>query len=115
MSARRFQFVRGAIHLPELALWLDAHEPRGAGERAFVSHAHSDHTAAHRETILSGATARLMRARLGGERVEHVLPFGEPRRFDGPGEPFQITLLPAGHILGSAMSLVEWSGGSLLY
>ncbi len=115
MSARPFQYVRGAIHLPELALWLDAHEARRGGERVFVSHAHSDHTAAHRETILSAGTARLMQSRLGGRRVEHVLPFGEPRRFDGPGAPFQITLLPAGHILGSAMSFVEWQGRSLLY
>ena len=115
MSARPFQYVRGAIHLPELALWLDAHDARGEGERVFVSHAHSDHTAPHRETILSEGTARLMQARLGGKRVEHVLPFREPRRFEGPGEPFQITLLPAGHILGSAMSFLEWRGGSLLY
>jgi len=115
MSVPPLQYVRGAIHLPEIALWLDAHEPRGAGERVFVSHAHSDHTAAHRETILTDGTARLMRARVGGERVEHVLTFGETRRFDGPDAPFQITLLPAGHILGSAMSLVEWRGRSLLY
>lgn len=115
MSARPFHYVRGAIHLPELALWLDAHDARGAGERAFVSHAHSDHTAAHRETILTVGTSRLMQARLGGKRVEHVLPFCEPHCFDGPGAPFQITLLPAGHILGSAMSFIEWEGGSLLY
>lgn len=115
MSARPFQYVRGAIHLPELALWLDAHEARGEGERVFVSHAHADHTAAHRETILSEGTARLMQARLGGKRVEQVLPFREPHRFEGPGEPFQITLLPAVHILGSAMSFLEWQRGSLLY
>jgi Cft2 family RNA processing exonuclease len=115
MPARPFNYVHGAIHLPELALWLDAHEARAAGERVFVSHAHSDHTAAHRETILSKGTARLMQARLGGKRVEHVLPFREPHRFEGPGEPFQITLLPAGHILGSAMSFIEWQSGSLLY
>jgi DNA ligase-1 len=115
MSARPFQYLRGAIHLPELALWLDAHEARGEGERVFVSHAHSDHIAAHRETILSEGTARLMQARLGGKRVEHVLQFREARRFEGPGAPFQITLLPAGHILGSAMSFIEWQGGTLLY
>jgi DNA ligase-1 len=115
MSASPFHYVRGAIHLPELALWLDAREARGEGERVFVSHAHSDHAAAHREMILSEGTARLLRARLGGRRIEHVLQFHETRRFDGPGAPFRITLLPAGHILGSAMSLIEWPGGSLLY
>ena len=81
----------------------------------FVSHAHSDHTAPHREVILSEGTSRLMKARLGGQRVQHVLPFQESRNFDGPGASYRITLLPAGHILGSAMSFIEWGGHSLLY
>jgi Cft2 family RNA processing exonuclease len=115
MSARPFQYQSGGIHLPGLALHLDPQRRQLGPERAFVSHAHSDHTGAHREVILSEPTSRLMRARLGGRRVEHVLAFDETRRFDGPGEPFQITLLPAGHILGSAMAFVEWAGGSLLY
>jgi putative mRNA 3-end processing factor len=111
-----FQFYRGGIHFPDLALWLDPHERRAGPERVFVSHAHSDHTGSHREVILTEATARLMGARLGRRRsVEHVVPFHERRRFDGPGTPFEITLLPAGHILGSAMALVEWSAGSVLY
>jgi DNA ligase-1 len=115
MSARPFQYRAGGIHLPTLALHLDPHGRQLGPERAFISHAHSDHAGSHREVILSEPTSRLMRARWGGKRVEHVLPFHETRRFDGPGEPYQITLLPAGHILGSAMALVEWAGGSLLY
>jgi Cft2 family RNA processing exonuclease len=110
-----FAYVRGAIHLPELALWLDAHEARPHGDRVFVSHAHSDHTASHREIIATEATRRLMQTRLGGQRVEHILPFGETRAFDEPGSRYEITLLPAGHILGSAMSFVKWHAGSLLY
>jgi len=47
--------------------------------------------------------------------VEHVLPFGERRRFEGGPIPFQIPLLPAGHIFGSAMALIEAEGHSLLY
>ena len=38
---------------------------------AFVSHAHSDHIAPHREIIVSERTARLMQARMPGERHEH--------------------------------------------
>ncbi len=101
--------------MPELGLWLDAARRRTGPEIVFVSHAHSDHIAAHREVILSAPTAQLMRSRLGGKRVEHVLPFGEPRRFEGGRGPFQITLLPAGHILGSAMAFIEADGQSLLY
>lgn len=112
---RPFRFERGAVHLPELALWLDAHEARCADEWAVVSHAHSDHIARHRRVILTQPTARLLRQRLGGQREERVLRFGERTEFSGPCGGFALTLLPAGHILGSAMVLVEWSGGSLLY
>jgi len=56
-----------------------------------------------------------MRARLTGEWVEHVLPFGLPLEFAGNEEPYSITLLPAGHIFGSAMSLIQCAKESLLY
>lgn len=117
MTARNrpFRFERGAVHFPELALWLDAHDSRGADEWAVVSHAHSDHIARHKRVILTEPTARLLRQRLGGQREERVLRFGERTQFSGPRGDFALTLLPAGHILGSAMVLVEWTGDSLLY
>jgi DNA ligase 1 len=118
MAALDFQFDEGAVHFPALGLWLDAHRPIGPDETVFVSHAHSDHTAAHARVILSPPTRSLMRARIGGERVERVLEFGQRvpavdlgiRLPDG-----HLTLLPAGHILGSAMLLLEGDGTSLLY
>ena len=113
--ARPFRFEKGAVHFPDLALWLDAHVSRGADEWAVVSHAHSDHIARHKRVILTEPTARLLRHRLGGQREERVLRFGERAEFSGPRGDFALTLLSAGHILGSAMVLVEWSGGSLLY
>jgi len=119
MASLPFRYHRGGIFLPDLALWLDAPVRQMGPERVFVSHAHSDHTALHREVILTEPTSRLMRARLGGKRTEHILPFGEPREFFACksmfSTKFRLTLLPAGHIFGSAMSLIEWSGGSLLY
>jgi len=101
------RYARG-LELPEHGLWLD---PWEAKPFAFVSHAHSDHIAAHAEIIASTGTARLMQARLGGTRKEHILEFGAPTRFAN----FQITLLPAGHIFGSAQSFIESDAGSLLY
>src|SRR5689334_3728150 len=65
------------VYLPAHDLWLD---PWEAKRFAFVSHAHSDHIAPHREIVLSERTARLMQARMPGKRIEHVLPFGEQRR-----------------------------------
>jgi DNA ligase-1 len=101
------QFTRG-VFLPNENIWLD---PFDAKPFAFVSHAHSDHIAAHEEIIVSERTARLMQARLPGKRREIILPFGEPREVRG----LRITLLPAGHIFGSAQFFLETTEGSLLY
>lgn len=108
-------FRHGCVWLPRLGLWLDPHAPQAGPERVFVSHAHSDHIGDHREVILSEVTARLMAARLPGERVEHRLAFGERREFTGPQGAWHVTLLPAGHIFGSAMALLEAGGETLLY
>lgn len=101
-------FDRG-VFLPSCDLWLD---PRGGRPLAFVSHAHSDHAGLHARTILTEATARLMKARMGSAgNVHHLLRYGEGRDFGS----FRATLLPAGHVLGSAQILVEQGGESLLY
>lgn len=117
MSALSIHFQRGGVLLPKLGLWLDPHEPKTGDELCFVSHAHSDHTALHREIILSAPTSKLMHARMAGEWVERILQFGEKRAFQATGArmPFAITLTPAGHIFGSAMSLIEAEGERLLY
>ncbi|HVV00065.1 MAG TPA: MBL fold metallo-hydrolase, partial [Verrucomicrobiae bacterium] len=115
MAEFQIEFDEGGVFLPSLNLWLDPRDPKTGSERVFVSHAHSDHTAAHREIILSRPTSRLMQARLPGMRQEHVLDFGQPHRFESAGAAFNLTLLPAGHILGSAMSLIETGGQKLLY
>lgn len=115
MTSLRIEFQNGGLYLPQLGLWLDAHEPQLGPERVFVSHAHSDHVAAHREVILSSATAQLMAARLPGVRQEHVLGFGQTKRFEHQQSSFELTLRPAGHIFGSAMALIQTGTGSLLY
>jgi len=56
-----------------------------------------------------------MDARLSGKREKQVFEFGETRGFRTGGLDWQITLWPAGHVLGSAMALVEAQGESLLY
>src|SRR5947209_10204095 len=101
------RYDRG-VYLPEHDLWLDPWEPK---RFVFVSHAHSDHIAPHQEVVLSERTARLMQARLPGRRLEHVLPFGEQRRI----HDVELTLLPAGHIFGSAQLLLSNGTETLLY
>jgi DNA ligase-1 len=101
------RYERG-IFLPEQNLWLD---PWDAKPLAFVSHAHSDHIAPHAEIIVSERTARLMQARMPGQRTEQVLRFGERATIHG----MEIMLLPAGHIFGSAQFFLETADDSLLY
>jgi Cft2 family RNA processing exonuclease len=115
MAALTIAYEGGGIHLPELALWLDPTARQTGAERVFVSHGHADHLAAHREVILSEPTAWFMHARVRGRREEHILSYGQPRVFTGPRSEFRISLLPAGHILGSAMAFIETPGESLLY
>lgn len=102
------QYTKG-VHLADVDLWLD---PRGRKSLAFVSHAHSDHTGRHQQIFCSPLTARLQSAR---ERIDPgrflVAEFGEKMEFDG----WSGTLIPAGHVLGSAQLFFESEQGSLLY
>ncbi len=97
------------IWLPQAGWWLDA---RKGAPRAIVSHAHSDHVARHRELVCSVPTARLLRERMPGRRLEHVLPFG---RTEALTADTALTLHPAGHILGSSMIQLHHERGTLLY
>lgn len=104
------------VYLPQLDWWLDARYPV---ERSFVSHAHFDHLARHREMLLTPGTAALLQARLpdaSGTRIERALPFGESTPLDPEHPEVTVTLHPAGHIRGSAMILLAHpTHGRLLY
>lgn len=101
------------IYLPEADLWLD---PHFGVKRAFISHAHSDHVAEHGLTFCSGVTGDLMRRRYRfSERCQfEELPMGEARELV---EGWIFKLLPAGHIVGSAMLHLtrKADGATLLY
>jgi DNA ligase-1 len=106
----RVEFTRD-IHLPDVGLWLD---PRRSKPFAFVSHAHSDHVARHQQILCSPVTAHLLKIRY---RInpERMMPcdFFQAKEIAG----FRYTLLPAGHIAGSAMIHITClnSGATLLY
>lgn len=103
-------FNRG-LYLPEMDFWLD---PWDAKESAFVSHAHADHFSRHERALCSTLTGRLLRARFNMDETRlDAHEFGAMIERDG----FRMRMLPAGHIVGSAMLHVtrKSDGATLLY
>ncbi len=97
------------IHLPACDVWFDSLKSRSMG---VVTHAHSDHAAWHEETVVTPATAALMRVRRGyRNKIIHETPFHQPHEHASA----RITLLPAGHVLGSAQVYLECHEGTILY
>jgi putative mRNA 3-end processing factor len=82
-------------------------DPWGPVERAVITHAHGDHLAPGCDHYLTSAPGRTVtQRRLGaGARVE-ALDYGVVRRING----VQVSLHPAGHILGSAQVRLEHRG-----
>jgi putative mRNA 3-end processing factor len=75
--------------------------------RAVITHAHADHLrwgCGH--YLVAAAGLALARARLEPEASVHAVPYGEPLRLGG----VQVSLHPAGHVLGSAQVRLERGG-----
>ncbi len=79
--------------------------------RCFVSHAHTDHIARHELALATAGTACLYKHRLGAQRRVQEMQYRVPIEFAN----LQLTALPAGHCLGSAMLLADDGTQSLLY
>jgi Cft2 family RNA processing exonuclease len=95
------------ISLPGHRLWLD---PLVVRNFAFISHAHTDHARRHREALLTPQTLALI-PESRRPRGWRMLGYDEPMRHGKA----TVTLLPAGHMLGSAQLLFEHEGARLLY
>lgn len=85
-------------------------DPLRAVSHAVISHGHSDHARpGHGSVLATPQTLAIMRARLGeggaGER-QQPLGYGQPITHRG----VTITLVPAGHVLGSAQIVLDWQG-----
>lgn len=102
-----FQSRNDSIYLPIADLFLDARKKQAFG---YISHAHGDHIARHTKTLCTPETSRILSLR----QKKHdylMLPFFRKTKINGTS----ITLLPAGHILGSSQIYYETEEGSLLY
>jgi putative mRNA 3-end processing factor len=84
-------------------------DPVRAVPRAIITHGHSDHARAGHETVAATAeTLAIMAARYGEGFAgsARALAYGEAMTRDG----VEVTLVPAGHVLGSAQVVVRWQG-----
>jgi putative mRNA 3-end processing factor len=75
--------------------------------RAVITHAHADHARRGSASYLAAAEGiSVLRHRLGETARIRAVPYGEPVTLNG----VQVSLHPAGHILGSAQVRVEYQG-----
>jgi Cft2 family RNA processing exonuclease len=102
-----FESHNDTIYLPTAGLFLDDKKKQAFG---YISHAHGDHIAHHSKILCTPETARILSLRL--KKPDYLtLPFFRKTKMNGNS----VTLLPAGHILGSSQIYYETSEGSLLY
>ena len=78
-------------------------------DRAVITHGHSDHArAGHGAVLATPATLDIMAERYGQDfaAAREPAPYGKTIRRDD----VEITLAPAGHVLGSAQAVIRWKG-----
>jgi Cft2 family RNA processing exonuclease len=95
------------LYVPDADLYLDARRAPGT---VFVSHAHGDHCSDSTRILCTPETAALHAARRGA-RETLTLDYDVPARIGDA----TVTLLPAGHALGSAMLVAESARGRVAY
>ncbi len=88
-------------------------DPHRAVDRAIITHGHSDHArAGHGHVLATAETIAIMRGRMGASGLKSAqgLRYGETLRV---GE-VDVTLHPAGHVLGSAQIALDYRGARIV-
>jgi putative mRNA 3-end processing factor len=89
-------------------------DPKQPAEHAVISHAHGDHAAGSNVNVYcTAATKSIMQLRLKKNAGKTFFTFGYKQDFRL--KEVTITFYPAGHILGSALILMEYRGIKYLY
>ena len=84
-------------------------DPTRPVARAVITHGHADHArAGHGAVLATPETLDIMGERYGAgfAQVMQAAPYGESTHRDD----VEVTLVPAGHVLGSAQVVVRWKG-----
>jgi putative mRNA 3-end processing factor len=82
-------------------------------DRAVVTHGHADHArAGHGAVVATKETLAIMACRYGEDFAGHreALAYGETLNRNG----VEVSLAPAGHVLGSAQAVVRWKGMTMV-
>ena len=82
-------------------------------DRAVITHGHGDHARSGHGVVLATAeTLAIMAVRYGADfaATRETATYGQPVTRGG----VQVTLVPAGHILGSAQAVLRWNGMTIV-
>lgn len=89
-------------------------DPMQAVDHAIITHAHADHArAGHKHVYATAQTLSIMAVRYGKDHAQyfHPLEYGQTIRL----HEAELTLQPAGHILGSAQTVIDYAGFRLVH
>ena len=103
-------FLDRHLHVAPIDAYIDPMQPRN---RAIITHGHGDHArSGHAHVLASPDTIDIMKTRYGADCAGsfQALDFNEPLLIDD----LEITLLPAGHILGSAQVRLRYQGETIV-
>ena len=98
------------LNIKPLNIFID---PQYPVEKAIISHAHADHAkSGHDKVLATKETIDIMKIRYGENCAKsfQVINYGESLKIND----VEITLYPAGHILGSAQILINFKGQKTL-
>ena len=109
-----FSRVGRSIYAIGIDLWLDSLTRR---ERSYISHGHADHARPHDLVVATPQTAAICRARFPRKAVLSGSTLFEEHPYDSPWESddHRLTLISAGHVLGSSQLLIEGESGRFVY
>jgi len=103
-------FLDRNLRITPIDVWID---PTGPRERAIITHGHGDHARrGHGAVLATPDTIAIMKARYGEDCAGsfQALDYGTPLMVGD----VEVTLFPAGHILGSAQVRLRYNGETIV-
>ena len=98
------------LYCPPGVFYIDPTRPV---DRAVITHGHADHArAGHGVVAATPETLAIMAVRYGEDFAGRVEPLRYGETIERGG--VEVTLVPAGHILGSAQAVLRWKGMTIV-